>query len=69
MDKKKRSWKSEGQSELLWTALRELINSEDRLIPDIPVDDVPRVSAQRAPRVQRDSMHDLYKRMGSMEIR
>ncbi|GJV91953.1 hypothetical protein Tco_1539766 [Tanacetum coccineum] len=51
------------------TTLRELINSEDRLIPDIPVDDVPRVAAQRAPRVQRALMHDLYERMGSMEIR
>ncbi|GJV20250.1 hypothetical protein Tco_1369270 [Tanacetum coccineum] len=27
------------------TTLRELIDSEDRLIPDIPVDDVPRVAA------------------------
>ncbi|GJW39090.1 hypothetical protein Tco_0064935 [Tanacetum coccineum] len=51
------------------TTLRELIDSEDRLIPDIPVDDVPRVAAQRAPRVQRASMQDLYERMGSMEIR
>ncbi|GJT76402.1 hypothetical protein Tco_1043127 [Tanacetum coccineum] len=51
------------------TTLRELIDSKDRLIPDIPVDDVPRVAAQRAPRVQRASMHDLYERMGSMEIR
>ncbi|GJZ67488.1 hypothetical protein Tco_0630728 [Tanacetum coccineum] len=51
------------------TTLRELIDSEDRLIPDIPVDDVPRVAAQRAPRVQRASMQDLYKRMGSMDIR
>ncbi|GJR43399.1 retrotransposon ORF1 [Tanacetum coccineum] len=35
------------------TTLRELIDSEDRLILGIPVDDVPRVAAQRAPRVQR----------------
>ncbi|GJU49896.1 hypothetical protein Tco_1219451 [Tanacetum coccineum] len=68
-NEKKGSWKSEGQSDLLWTTLRELIDSEDRLIPDIPVDDVPRVAAQRAPRVQRASMQDLYERMGSMEIR
>ncbi|GKE61607.1 hypothetical protein Tco_1511974 [Tanacetum coccineum] len=34
------------------TTLRELIDSEDRLIPEIPVDDIPRVAAQRAPRVQ-----------------
>ncbi|GJY11625.1 hypothetical protein Tco_0380934, partial [Tanacetum coccineum] len=33
------------------TTLRELIDSEDRLIPDIPIDDVPRVAAQRASRV------------------
>ncbi|GJT01443.1 hypothetical protein Tco_0822612 [Tanacetum coccineum] len=39
--------------DLLWTTLRELIDSEDRLILDIPVDDVQRVAAQRAPRVQR----------------
>ncbi|GKG17135.1 hypothetical protein Tco_0362092, partial [Tanacetum coccineum] len=42
--------------------------SQDRLIPDIPVDDFLRVAAQRAPRVQRASMQDLYERMGSMEI-
>ncbi|GJV14637.1 hypothetical protein Tco_1359960 [Tanacetum coccineum] len=51
------------------TTLRELIDSKDRLIPDILVDDVPRVAAQRAPRVQRASMQDLYERIGSMEIR
>ncbi|GJS12269.1 hypothetical protein Tco_0369065 [Tanacetum coccineum] len=31
------------------TTLRELIDFEDRLIPDIPVDDVQRFAAQRAP--------------------
>ncbi|GKD63913.1 hypothetical protein Tco_1306021 [Tanacetum coccineum] len=46
-----------------------LIDSEDRLIPNISVDDVPRVAAQRAQRVQRASMQDLYERIGSMEIR
>ncbi|GJW36917.1 hypothetical protein Tco_0059837 [Tanacetum coccineum] len=51
------------------TTLRELIDSEDRLITDIPVDDVQRVAAQRAPRVQRASIQDLYERMGSMEIK
>ncbi|GKB81392.1 hypothetical protein Tco_0948287, partial [Tanacetum coccineum] len=51
------------------TTLRELIDSEDRLICDIPVDDVQRVAAQRAPRVQRASMQDLYERIGRMEIR
>ncbi|GKD38348.1 hypothetical protein Tco_1258555, partial [Tanacetum coccineum] len=38
------------------TTLRELINSEDRMILDISVDDVPRVAAQRALRVQQASM-------------
>nr|GEU82665.1 retrotransposon Orf1 [Tanacetum cinerariifolium] len=51
------------------TTLRELINSEDRLIHDIPVNDVLRVATQRAPRVQRASMQDLYEHMGNMEIR
>ncbi|GJS44616.1 hypothetical protein Tco_0594737 [Tanacetum coccineum] len=32
------------------TTLRELVDSKDRLIPDIPNDDVQRVSSQRAPR-------------------
>ncbi|GKA21470.1 reverse transcriptase domain-containing protein [Tanacetum coccineum] len=51
------------------TTLRELIDSEDRLIPDIPDDDVHRVATQRAPRDQRASTQDLYECMGSMEIR
>ncbi|GJY08912.1 hypothetical protein Tco_0377097 [Tanacetum coccineum] len=51
------------------TVSRELIDSEDRLIPDILVDNVPRVAAQRTPRVQRALMQDLYERMGSMEIK
>nr|GEX88163.1 hypothetical protein [Tanacetum cinerariifolium] len=51
------------------TTLRELIDSDDRLILDILVDDVPRVATQRASRVQRASMQDLYERMGSIEIR
>ncbi|GJR62219.1 hypothetical protein Tco_1504381 [Tanacetum coccineum] len=51
------------------TTLRELIDSEDKLIPDIADDDVQRVATQRAPRVQRASMQDLYERMGSLEIR
>nr|GEX85551.1 hypothetical protein [Tanacetum cinerariifolium] len=44
------------------TTLRELIDSESRLIPD----DVPRVGIPRPPRA---SMQDLYDRMGRMEIR
>ncbi|GJV61126.1 hypothetical protein Tco_1467226 [Tanacetum coccineum] len=51
------------------TTLRELIDSEDRLIPEILVDDILRVAAQRALRVQRALMQDLYEHMGSMEIR
>ncbi|GKG02293.1 hypothetical protein Tco_0306998, partial [Tanacetum coccineum] len=51
------------------TTLRELIDSEDRLITDISVDDVQRVAAQRALRVQLASIQDLYERMSSMEIK
>ncbi|GJS28034.1 hypothetical protein Tco_0488654 [Tanacetum coccineum] len=43
--------------------------STPELIPEILIDDVPRVAAQRDPRVQRASMQDLYECMGSMEIR
>ncbi|GKD25337.1 hypothetical protein Tco_1231551, partial [Tanacetum coccineum] len=38
-------------------------------IPEILVDDILRVAAQRAPRVQRALTQDLYEHMGSMEIR
>nr|GEW11275.1 hypothetical protein [Tanacetum cinerariifolium] len=48
------------------TTLRELIDSEGRLIPEAPQPDVPRVVIPRSPRA---SMQDLYERMGSMEIR
>ncbi|GJR53963.1 hypothetical protein Tco_1404484 [Tanacetum coccineum] len=48
------------------TTLRELIDSEGRLIPEDPQPGVPRVGIPRPPRA---SMHDLYDRMGSMEIR
>ncbi|GJU29034.1 hypothetical protein Tco_1172623, partial [Tanacetum coccineum] len=48
------------------TTLRELIDSEGRLIPEDPQPDVPRVGIPRPPRA---SMHDLYDRMGSMELR
>ncbi|GJS40470.1 hypothetical protein Tco_0565513 [Tanacetum coccineum] len=72
---KRKSWKMKALAhnntmrDLDRTTQRELIDSEDRLIPEILVDDVPRVATQRAPRVQRASMQDLYERMGSMEIR
>ncbi|GJX75786.1 hypothetical protein Tco_0322597 [Tanacetum coccineum] len=39
------------------------------LTEEIYVPEYLRVAAQRAPRVQRASMQDLYERMGSMEIR
>ncbi|GJT59700.1 hypothetical protein Tco_0578893 [Tanacetum coccineum] len=48
------------------TTLRELIKSEGRLIPEVPELGVPRVAILRA---SRALMQDLYKRMGSMEIR
>nr|GEW38291.1 hypothetical protein [Tanacetum cinerariifolium]GEW43011.1 hypothetical protein [Tanacetum cinerariifolium] len=98
VDKKKRSWYSERESDLVRTVyheacyegkglidevlrslsaliycrdldttmLRELINSEGRLILKDPQSDVPRVAISRA---QRASMQDLYERMGSTEIR
>nr|GEX13532.1 hypothetical protein [Tanacetum cinerariifolium] len=51
---------------LYTTTLRELIDSECRLIPDVLEPGVSRVSI---PRALEASMQDLYERMGSMEIR
>nr|GEY95796.1 hypothetical protein [Tanacetum cinerariifolium] len=48
------------------TTLRELIVSKSRLILEDPQPGVPRVGIPRPPRA---SMHDLYDRMGRMEIR
>ncbi|GJU32981.1 hypothetical protein Tco_1176570 [Tanacetum coccineum] len=48
------------------TSLRELIDSEGRLIPEDPQSGVLRVTI---PRPSRASMQDFYDRMGSMEIR
>ncbi|GJW23366.1 hypothetical protein Tco_0033988 [Tanacetum coccineum] len=48
------------------TTLRELIDSEGRLIPEDPQPGVPRVGIPRPPRA---SIQDLYERMGNMEIR
>nr|GEW42002.1 hypothetical protein [Tanacetum cinerariifolium] len=48
------------------TTLRELIDSEARLIPEVPELGVPRFSIPRSLRV---SMQDLYEGTGSMEIR
>ncbi|GJS95372.1 hypothetical protein Tco_0802340, partial [Tanacetum coccineum] len=46
--------------------LRDLIDSEGKLIPEDPQPGVPRVGI---PRPLRASMQDLYDRMGRMEIR
>nr|GEX28344.1 putative reverse transcriptase domain-containing protein [Tanacetum cinerariifolium] len=48
------------------TTLRDLIDSEGRLIPEDSQPGVPRVGVPRPPRV---SMQDLYDKMGRMEIR
>ncbi|GKA73925.1 hypothetical protein Tco_0780227, partial [Tanacetum coccineum] len=48
------------------TTLRDLINSDSKLIPEDPQPGVPRVGIPRPPRA---SMPDLYDRMGRMEIR
>ncbi|GJZ26356.1 hypothetical protein Tco_0570609 [Tanacetum coccineum] len=48
------------------TPLRDLIDSEGRLILEDPQPGVPRVGIPRPPRA---SMQDLYDRMGRMEIR
>ncbi|GJW12265.1 hypothetical protein Tco_1578092 [Tanacetum coccineum] len=70
MDEEERSWASERESNLLWdldtTTLRDLIDSDGKLIPEDPQPGVPRVGI---PRPSRASMQDLYDRMGRMEIR
>ncbi|GJY74899.1 retrovirus-related pol polyprotein from transposon TNT 1-94 [Tanacetum coccineum] len=48
------------------TILRELIDSEGRIIPEDPQPSVPRVGI---PRPLKESMQDLYEMMGNMEIR
>nr|GEU58176.1 hypothetical protein [Tanacetum cinerariifolium] len=48
------------------TTLRELIDSESRLIPEDPQHGVPSVGI---PRPSRASIQDLYDRMGRMKIR
>ncbi|GKD58612.1 hypothetical protein Tco_1296121 [Tanacetum coccineum] len=47
------------------TILRDLIDSDGKLIPEDPQPGVPRVGIPRPPRA---SMQDLYDRMGRMEI-
>ncbi|GKE21169.1 hypothetical protein Tco_1432681 [Tanacetum coccineum] len=62
VDEEEMSWYSEGESNLLdldTTTLRELIDSEGRLIPEDPQPCVPRVGIPRPPRA---SMQDLYDR-------
>nr|GEU35092.1 hypothetical protein [Tanacetum cinerariifolium] len=52
--------------DLYATMLRDLINSNGKLIPEDPRPGVPRVGI---PRPSRSSMQDLYDRMGRIEIR
>ncbi|GKE92722.1 hypothetical protein Tco_1573817 [Tanacetum coccineum] len=52
--------------ELDTITLRDLIDSDGKLIPEDPQPGVPRVGIPRPPRA---SMQDLYDRMGRMEIR
>ncbi|GKA08383.1 hypothetical protein Tco_0687714 [Tanacetum coccineum] len=69
MDEEERSWESEKESnlpDLDTTTLRDLIDSDGKLIPEDPQPGVPRVGIPRPPRA---SMQDLYDRMGHMEIR
>nr|GEU79337.1 hypothetical protein [Tanacetum cinerariifolium] len=47
------------------TTLRDLINSDGKLIPDDPQSGVPRVGIPKPPRA---SIQDLYDRMGRMKI-
>nr|GEV68039.1 hypothetical protein [Tanacetum cinerariifolium] len=65
VDEEEKNWWSEIE-DLDTTTLRELIDSEGRLIPEAQE---PGVSRIKIPRPPRASMHDLYERMGSMEIR
>nr|GFA97626.1 hypothetical protein [Tanacetum cinerariifolium] len=48
------------------TMLRDLIDSDGKLIPEDPQPGVPRVGVPKPPRA---SVQDLYDRMGRMEIR
>ncbi|GKG04177.1 hypothetical protein Tco_0314564 [Tanacetum coccineum] len=48
------------------TTLREVIDSNERLLAEDPAPEVPRVTM---PRPSRPYMQDLYDRMGNMEIR
>nr|GEX47144.1 retrovirus-related Pol polyprotein from transposon TNT 1-94 [Tanacetum cinerariifolium] len=64
VDEEERSWWSEIE-DLDTTTLRELIDSEGRLILDAQEPGVSRITIPRPPRA---SMHDLYERMGSMKI-
>ncbi|GJV51405.1 hypothetical protein Tco_1447146 [Tanacetum coccineum] len=69
VDEEKRRWSLSAliyYRDLDTTTLRELIDSEGRLIPGDPQTGVPRVGI---PRPLRASMPDLYDSLGSMEIR
>ncbi|GJX25506.1 hypothetical protein Tco_0231802 [Tanacetum coccineum] len=64
MDEEERSWDSERESNLMWdfdtTTLRDLIDSDGKLIPEDPQPGVPRVGIPRPPSA---SMQDLYHRV------
>ncbi|GKC30073.1 hypothetical protein Tco_1037367, partial [Tanacetum coccineum] len=69
MDEEERSWDSEIESNLLdldTTTLRDLIDSDRKLILEDPQSGMPRVGIPRPPRA---SMQDLYDKIGRMEIR
>ncbi|GJQ96098.1 retrotransposon ORF1 [Tanacetum coccineum] len=75
IDEEERSWDSERESNLPCAliyyrdldtiTLKDLIESEGKLIPKDPQPGVPRVGIPRPPRA---SMQDLYGRMGRIEI-
>ncbi|GJZ11057.1 hypothetical protein Tco_0545816 [Tanacetum coccineum] len=70
MDEEEMSWETERESNLMWdldtTTLRNLIDSDGKLIPKDPQLGVSRVGI---PRPLRASMQDLYDRMGRMDIK
>ncbi|GKG05818.1 hypothetical protein Tco_0325904, partial [Tanacetum coccineum] len=69
INEEERSWDSKRESNLLWDldtiTLRDLIDSDGKIIPEDPQLGVPRVGIPRPPRAY---MQDLYDRMGRMEI-
>ncbi|GJX16637.1 hypothetical protein Tco_0217469 [Tanacetum coccineum] len=66
-----RTWQYNPPRVILVVAVHVLVSYGLGDLAELPlvIDDVPRVAAQRALRVQRASMQDLYEHMGSTEIR